>query len=281
MVRRASDRAPHGGCMIFVMPDLASAVFWIALGKIIVANLILSGDNAVVIAMACRNLPEKFKRPAIIGGSAGAILLRVIFVFLIGWLLSIPYVKLIGGLLLLWIGIKLLNEDEGHGDGLQASTNIWSAVWTIIVADAVMSLDNAIAIAGAARGDGVLIMLGLLISMPIIIVGSTLLTTILQRYPILVILGGALLGFLGGEIMAADGKSDVFDAAGRKSVVVKPGSIAEFLDARIPHAELVCGVVGAVIVVAIGMWLSRRRKPAEEAVDLAEHNASDDPAKKS
>jgi YjbE family integral membrane protein len=267
--------------MIFVMPDLASAVFWIALGKIILANLILSGDNAVVIAMACRNLPNQYKRPAIIGGSAGAILLRVIFVFLIGWLLSIPYVKLIGGILLLWIGIKLLNEDEGHGDGVKASTNIWSAVWTIIVADAVMSLDNAIAIAGAARGDGVLIMLGLLISMPIIIVGSTLLTTILQRYPILVILGGALLGFLGGEIMAADGKSDVFDSAGHKSVVVKPGSIAAFLDAHVPHAEYVCGAAGAVIVVVIGMWLSRRRKPAEEVVDLAEHDEPTDPTKKS
>lgn len=267
--------------MIFVMPDLASAVFWIALGKIILANLILSGDNAVVIAMACRNLPEKYKRPAIIGGSAGAIILRVIFVFLIGWLLSIPYVKLIGGLLLLWIGVKLLNEDEGHGDGVQASTNIWSAVWTIIVADAVMSLDNAIAIAGAARGDGVLIMLGLLISMPIIIVGSTLLTTVLQRYPVLVVLGGALLGFLGGEIMAADGKSDVFDAAGKKTVVVKPGSIAAFLDANVPHAEYVCGAIGAVLVVAIGMWLSRRRKPGEEAVDLAEHATPDDPTKKS
>ena len=266
--------------MIFVMPDLASAVFWIALGKIIVANLILSGDNAVVIAMACRNLPNQYKRPAIVGGSVGAIVLRVVFVFLIGWLLSIPYVKLIGGVLLLWIGIKLLNEDEGDGDGVKASTNLWSAIWTIIVADAVMSLDNAIAIAGAARGDGVLIILGLLISMPIIIVGSTLLTTILQRYPILVILGGALLGYLGGEIIAADGKSDVFDSAGHKSVVVKPGSIAAWLDVHLPHAELICGMVGAVLVVVIGLWLARRREHAAVAVDLAKNDTPADPEKK-
>ena len=249
--------------MIFVMPDLASAVFWVALGKIIVANLILSGDNAVVIAMACRNLSDKHRKPAIIGGSLGAIILRVIFVFMITWLLSVPYLKLIGGALLLWIGVKLLNEEEeGHGDGVKASSSLWSAVWTIIVADAVMSLDNAIAIAAAANNDGVLIMLGLVISIPIIIFGSTLLTNILQRYPVLVIIGGALLGWIGGEVMATDGKPP-------NAEVAPEGTIAAWLEHRIPHAEHVCAAAGAVFVVAVGLFLSRRRKPAE-VVDLAE-----------
>jgi YjbE family integral membrane protein len=245
------------------MPDPASAVFWAALGKIIVANIILSGDNAVVIAMACRNLSERHRRPAIIGGSLGAIILRVIFVFLITWLMSVPYLKLIGGALLLWIGVKLLNESEGHdGDGLKASASLWGAVWTIIVADAVMSLDNAIAIAAAANNDGVLIMLGLIISIPIIIFGSTLLTTVLQRYPVLVIIGGGLLGWIGGEVMATDGKPP--------NVAVAPeGTIAAWLEARIPHAEHTCAVAGALFVVALGMWLSRRRRPVE-AVDLAD-----------
>jgi YjbE family integral membrane protein len=248
--------------MTFVMPDLASAVFWLALGKIIIANIILSGDNAVVIAMACRNLSDQHRKPAIIGGSLGAIVLRVIFVFMITWLMSVPYLKLIGGALLLWIGVKLLNEEEGHGDGMKASASLWGAVWTIIVADAVMSLDNAIAIAAAANNDGVLIMLGLIISIPIIIFGSTLLTTVLQRYPVLVIIGGALLGWIGGEVMATDGKPP-------NAAVAPEGSIAAWLEHRIPHAEHICAAAGALFVVVVGLWLARRRKPAE-IVDLAE-----------
>jgi len=249
--------------MTFVMPDVASAVFWVALGKIIIANIILSGDNAVVIAMACRNLSDQHRKPAIIGGSLGAIVLRIIFVFMITWLLSVPYLKLIGGALLLWIGVKLLNEDEGHGeDGVKASASLWGAVWTIIVADAIMSLDNAIAIAAAANNDGVLIMLGLVISIPIIIFGSTLLTSVLQRYPVLVVIGGALLGWIGGEVMATDGKPP-------NALVAPEGTVAAWLEAKIPHAEHVCAVAGALFVVVLGLYLSRRRKP-QDVVDLAE-----------
>ena len=259
--------------MHFTMPDMASAVFWIALGKIILANIILSGDNAVVIAMACRNLSEKHRRPAIMAGSAGAIVLRVIFVFMIAWLMNIPYLKLVGGLLLLWIGVKLLNENEGEGDGVKASASLSGAIWTIIVADAVMSLDNAIAIAVAAKNDGVLIIAGLLISIPIIIFGSTLLTTVLQRYPILVILGGGLLGWLGGEIIAGDGRKVFFENGGKREVLM-PGTIASWLEANVPHAEHVCGVVGVLVVVGLGLWLRRRTTARElahkhESVDLA------------
>jgi YjbE family integral membrane protein len=259
--------------MFFVMPDLASAVFWVALGKIIIANIILSGDNAVVIAMACRNLSDKHRRPAILGGSLGAIILRVIFVFVIGWLMSVPYLKLIGGALLLWIGVKLVMEEEEESDGIKAHGNLWAAVWTIIVADAIMSLDNAIAIAAAAKNDGVLVILGLVISIPIIIFGSTLLTKVLQRFPVLVILGGGLLGWIGGEVIATDGKPPGVEHA-------PAGTVAAFLEARIPHAELVFSIAGAVLVVGLGMWLARRRKPDEEVVDLVEHDKPTDPSKK-
>src|SRR5438094_8786943 len=135
--------------MVFVMPDLSSAVFWAALWKIIIANIILSGDNAVVIAMACHNLSDKYRRPAIFFGSAGAIVLRIIFCAVIGFLLSVPYLKLVGGALLFWIGIKLVVEEEVNAD-IKAHDNIWAAIWSILAADALMRLDTALAMPPAA-----------------------------------------------------------------------------------------------------------------------------------
>jgi YjbE family integral membrane protein len=257
--------------MEFVMPDLSSGPFWAALGKIIVADIILAGDNAVVIALAARNLEARHRKPAILIGSFGAIALRVLFVFIVGLLLSVPYLKLIGGLLLLWIGVKLLTqgdgEHEGGGESIKASRNMWGAIWTIIVADAVMSLDNAIAIAAAANNDGVLVILGLLISIPIIIYGSTMLTSLLQRYPILVVFGGALLGWIGGEVMSSDGKPP-------QAAVAPPGTIAAWLEARIPYAHYVCAAAGAIFVVVVGKFLDARRRAKQaaeqpELVDLA------------
>src|SRR5947207_13211455 len=168
--------------MVFFMPDLSSAVFWAALWKIIIASIVLSGDNAVVIAMACHNLSAKCRRPAIFFGSAGAIVLRIIFCAVIGYLLSVPYLKLVGGALLLWIGVKLVMEEDDEAN-IKAHENIWAAIWTIIVADAVMRLDNAIAIAAAAKGDSTLIVIGLVISIPIIIFGATLISQLLDRVP--------------------------------------------------------------------------------------------------
>ena len=243
--------------MVFVMPDLSSAVFWAALWKIIIANIILSGDNAVVIAMACHNLSDKYRRPAIIFGSAGAIVLRIIFCAVIGLLLAIPYLKLVGGALLFWIGIKLVVQEE-EGADIKAHDNIWAAVWTIIVADAVMSLDNAIAIAAAARGDFTLIVIGLVISIPIIIVGATLISKVLDRFPWLGLVGAGLLGWIAGEVMAGDGRFDEVDASGKLVEVVRPGTVAAWLDATIPHAEVVCGALGAGLVIVIGLYLSRR-----------------------
>jgi YjbE family integral membrane protein len=243
--------------MVFVMPDLSSAVFWAALWKIIIANIILSGDNAVVIAMACHNLSDKYRRPAIIFGSAGAIVLRIIFCAVIGLLLAIPYLKLVGGALLFWIGIKLVVQEEDDAN-IKAHDNIWAAVWTIIVADAVMSLDNAIAIAAAARGDFTLIVIGLVISIPIIIVGATLISKVLDRFPWLGLVGAGLIGWIAGEVMAGDGRFDEVDASGKLVEVVRPGTVAAWLDATIPHAELVCAALGAGLVIVVGLYLSRR-----------------------
>jgi len=243
--------------MVFVVPDLSSAVFWAALWKIIIANIILSGDNAVVIAMASHNLSDKYRRPAIFFGSAGAIVLRIIFCAVIGFLLSVPYLKLVGGALLFWIGIKLVVEEEESAD-IKAHDNIWAAIWTIIVADAVMSLDNAIAIAAAAKGDFTLIVIGLVISIPIIIVGATMIAKVLDRFPWLGLVGAALIGWIAGEVMAGDGRFDEVDAGGKLVEVVKPGTIAAWLDATIPHAEMVCGALGAGLVVVVGLYLARR-----------------------
>ena len=243
--------------MVFVVPDLSSAVFWAALWKIIIANIILSGDNAVVIAMACHNLSDKYRKPAIFFGSAGAIVLRIIFCAVIGYLLAVPYLKLVGGLLLLWIGIKLVVEEE-EGADIKAHDNIWAAIWTIIVADAVMSLDNAIAIAAAAKGDFTLIVIGLVISIPIIIVGATLISKVLDRFPWLGLVGAGLIGWIAGEVMAGDGRRDEVDAAGKLVEVVQPGTVAAWLDATIPHAEMVCAALGAGLVIVVGLYIARR-----------------------
>ena len=157
------------------------AAFWTALGQIIGVNIILSGDNAVVIALACRNLPEKYRNKAIFAGSAGAIILRVVFSIFVVELMTFSYLKLIGGLLLLWIGVKLIVPETEHGDGVEGASNLWGAIRTVVIADAVMSLDNVIAIAAAARGNFALLVIGLAISIPLIIVGSQLILKILVR----------------------------------------------------------------------------------------------------
>lgn len=227
--------------------------FWSGLVQIILVNIVLSGDNALVIALACRNLQKKHQKPAILIGSAGAIVLRIIFVLIVDQLLKIGYLKLIGGLLLLWIGVKLVQGEEEGEDGVKASASLWGAIRTIIIADAVMSLDNAIAIAAAAHGDTTLIVLGLIISIPLIIFGATLIMLLLQRFPIIVIAGGALLGYIAGEVLATD------------------PAYAERLAAALPNAKTIFEIGGAVITVAIGYFLQYRAKKRHRAepVDLA------------
>ena len=222
--------------------EFASAAFWAALGSIILANILLSGDNAVVIAMAARSLPAHQQKKAIFFGSAAAIVMRVVLTLIAVEMLKWPFLKIVGGVLLVYIGVTLLlEEDGGHDDGAQANAGLMHAIRTILIADLVMSLDNVLAVAAAAKGNTLLLVLGLGISIPLIIFGSTLLLKVMERFPIIITLGAALLGFLAGEMIFSD-----------------PAVTARFGEQS--HLVLNCvGVVGAVLVVALGKFLQRRQ----------------------
>jgi YjbE family integral membrane protein len=241
----------------FALIDILSAAFWIAVGKIMLANVVLSGDNAVVIAMACRNLPERHRTRAVFLGSLGAIVLRILFCAIIGLLLGVPYLKLVGGLLLLWIGVKLVAEEGGDSD-IKAHSSLWAAISTIVIADAVMSLDNAIAIAAAAHGNFPLIIIGLVISIPIIVLGATLISKLLDRYPWISLVGAGLIGWIAGEVIAGDGRSEKADSAGNIVHFVRPDSIAAWLDSILPHAERSLAAFGAGFVVILGLYFTHR-----------------------
>lgn len=191
------------------MEEFLTAHFWLAVGQIIMIDILLGGDNAVVIALACRQLPPKLRTKGILWGTAGAIVLRVILIAFALTLLQVPFLKLVGAALLLWIGVKLLvPEDEGHSD-IQGSDKLWAAVKTVIVADLVMSIDNVIAIAGAATGAGSqhqlpLVIFGLLVSIPIIIWGSQLVLKLMDRFPLIITVGGMLLGWIAGTMAHSD-----------------------------------------------------------------------------
>ena len=246
------------------MLETASTVeFWQALGAIIWVNLLLSGDNAVVIALAARSLPPHQQKLAVFWGSAAAIILRVILTVFAVALLQLPWLKLIGGVLLLWIGVKLLVPEEG-GEGIQSSDNLFQAVKTILIADLVMSLDNVIAVAAAAEQGPpaakiALLIIGLALSIPIVIFGSTLMLKVMHRFPVIITLGAALLGYIAGDIMATDPALNTWlTGLGAEYVNGKPKfggwSIA-----------LVCGAVGALFVYLLGTWLAKRQEAAEQA----------------
>ncbi|CAN7645158.1 TerC family protein [Bosea sp. LjRoot9] len=184
--------------------DFSSSQFWVSLLQIIWIDLLLSGDNAVVIALACRSLPENRRKIGIWLGAGAAVGLRIVFALVVSYLLNVPFLKVAGGILLFWIAIKLaMGEEEAHNE-IEASDNLWRAVRTIAIADAVMSLDNVIAIAAASRGHPELFIFGLLLSIPLIIMGAQLLTSIIERFPILVWLGAALLGWIAAEMIIGD-----------------------------------------------------------------------------
>src|SRR5688572_31790474 len=183
--------------------ELYTQVFWIGLLKIIGVNLILSGDNAVVIALAARSLPARQQKAAVLWGSGAAVLMRIVLTIFAVALLTLPWLKLVGSLLLFWIGIKLLLPEEGDED-ISASDNLISAIKTILIADLVMSIDNVIAVAAAAQGSMTLLVLGLAISIPLVIFGSTLLLHLMERWPIIITIGGGLLGFVAGEVLVTD-----------------------------------------------------------------------------
>jgi YjbE family integral membrane protein len=245
-----------------MLEEFYTQAFWLGLLKIIGVNLILSGDNAVVIALAARSLPQRQQKAAVLWGSGAAVVMRIILTIFAVALLTLPWLKLVGSLLLFWIGIKLLLPEDGD-ENINASDNLISAIKTILIADLVMSIDNVIAVAAAAQGSMTLLILGLAISIPLVIFGSTLLLHLMERWPIIITIGGGLLGFVAGEMLVTDpalhgwlsGMGVEFD--GEKP---KVGSLS---------LEVICGLVGAVIVIAAGTLIGKRR-----AMKAAVHEAA-------
>jgi YjbE family integral membrane protein len=221
--------------------------FFAALIQIIWINIILSGDNAVVIAMACRDLPPETRNKGIWLGAAAAIGLRVIFSFIVTFLMALPFLRIVGGLLLFWIALDLLNTEDGHGKEIKGHDKLFHAVQTIAIADVVMSLDNVLAIAAIAKDDMVLLVLGLLISIPLIIAGSSIILTAIQRFPILLWAGVALLGWLGGGMM-------VQDAWLHPHLTSISWPLPEPFD--LDHT---LGMLGTVLVLLSGYWKQSRR----------------------
>ena len=240
------------------MDFLTSLPFWVALGQIIMIDILLGGDNAVVIALACRKLPPAQRTKGIIWGTAGAIVLRVILIFFAMTLLALPWLKFVGALLLVWIGVKLLAPDEeGHGE-LATSDKLLAAIKTIIVADLVMSVDNVIAIAGAAQNAGehqmLLVVLGLLISIPIIVWGSQLVIKLMARFPMIITAGGMLLGWIAGGMLVSD------------PVMANPDKWQWML--KLPQNDMIkygASVAGALIVLVIGKYVASRQAKAAPA----------------
>ena len=234
------------------MEEFLTAHFWVAVGQIILIDILLGGDNAVVIALACRSLPPHQRTKGILWGTAGAIVLRVILIAFALTLLQVPFLKLVGAILLVWIGIKLLvREDEDEHSNIQASDKLWGAVKTVIVADLVMSVDNVIAIAGAAQGAGEqhqlpLVIFGLLVSIPIIVWGSQLVLKLMDRFPFIITLGGMLLGWIAGTMAHTD-----------------PGVVNYLPQEKVWNYAF--GIAGALLVLAIGKIMAGRRGPQEAA----------------
>lgn len=233
------------------MMEFFDALHWGAILQIIMIDILLGGDNAVVIALACRNLEHKQRMQGILWGTAGAIILRVILIFFALTLLGIPFLKIVGGLLLVWIGVKLLLPDDDEHDNITGAKSIWKAVKTIIIADFVMSIDNVIAIAGAALNTDpdhqmIYVIFGLLVSVPIIVWGSTLVLKLIDRFPIVVLLGAGLLGWIAGGMLV----TDIF-------VVERIGEVSGTV-------KIAAEVIGALVVVGLGKWLASRKAGVKE-----------------
>ena len=225
--------------------DLSPA-YMLAVGQIIWIDLLLSGDNAVVIALACRSLPDRQRRWGILLGAAAAIVLRILFALVISQIMQVPFLMTLGGVLLLWIAVKLLKGEEAEAKDVAASDKLWQAVRTIAMADAVMSLDNVVAISAASRGDYWLFIFGLAVSIPLIVIGATLITGLIRRFPLFVWAGAALLGWIAGEMIAKD--------PGLHDLGFPTGASLHYATAAI------C----AAAVVLLGYWLKKReaRQPA-------------------
>lgn len=220
------------------MSMLTTPEFWLALSQIILINIVLSGDNAVVIALASRSLPPEQQKKAILFGSAGAVVLRIVLTFFAVYLLTLPYLKLAGAGMLLWIGVNLL-KGEDEEEELEGHSNLAAAIKTIVIADFVMSLDNVIGVAAAAKGNVVLLVVGLGVSIPLIIYGSTVILKLMNRFPVIITIGAGLLGWVAGEMAFSD------------------PAIKTWAEAN--HGlHMVPSIIGALTVVAIGKYLQSR-----------------------
>ncbi|PSJ17203.1 TerC family protein [Nitrosomonas supralitoralis] len=234
-----------------------SPQFWIAVMQIIAIDIVLGGDNAVVIALACRRLPEHQRRLGIMWGVVGAIGLRVVLIFFALSLLALPYLKIVGAVLLLWIGTKLLQPEPAEAHEIDANTTLLGAIKTIIVADAVMSLDNVIAIAGAAKDSIGLVIFGLVVSVPIIVWGSQLVMKVMDRYPITIVIGAGLLGWIAGDMLITD-------------VVTK-----DWVTAQAKYLQWIAPVAMALLVIMLGKVLAARHQAKfRPVIDLIDEEKS-------
>ncbi len=229
--------------MDFIAASLADPLLWGKLFEIIVLNIVLSGDNAVVIALACRALAPAQRTKGIALGAIVAVLLRVVFTVVVASLLSAPFLRIAGAVLLFWIAVKLVLEDgEGDEDAIAASSKLWKAVQTVAIADIVMSLDNVLAIAAVAKDSLPLLVAGLVISIPLIVVGASLITRLLAQFPLLVWAGAGLLGWVAGEMLDSD-----------------PWFASQFGAAMMHQLEYPAAILGALLVLGLGYWLKSRR----------------------
>ncbi len=230
----------------------SSPEFWVALLQIIGVNIVLSGDNAVVIALAARSLPADQQKRAVAWGSGAAVVMRIVLTIVAVELLRLPYLKLVGAALLLWIAVQLLlPEGESHEDGAGASSNLGAAIKTILIADLVMSLDNVIAVAAAAKDSLALLIIGLAISIPLVVFASTLLLTLMSRYPIIITIGAALLGWVSGEMAIGD------------------PAVKDWVDAEAGFLHYLAPAAGALGVVLVGRWLASRAGASQPGVEVA------------
>jgi YjbE family integral membrane protein len=269
------DPANIGAFVTQFQTEMTQPTFWVAVGKIIWINVLLSGDNALVIALAWRGLEPRHRLWGMILGAGAAVILRIIFTGIVATLMALPYLKLVGGLALIVIAAKLLVPEQEDEEGVESASHLWAAVQIVVVADIVMSLDNVIAVAAAANGSVPLLVLGLAISVPLIVAGAALIMALLTRLPILVWAGAALLGWIAGDVIATDPAihpklNALFSApfgARLDSMLASFGATPHFANHG-NGGELVCAVLGVIVVLAVGaIW--RKRALQKHVADSA------------
>jgi len=272
------DPANIGAFVTQFQNEMTQPAFWVAVGKIIWINVLLSGDNALVIALACRGLAPRQRLWGMVFGAAAAVILRIIFTGIVATLMELPYLKLVGGLALIVIAAKLLVPEPEDEDSVQSASHLWAAVQIVVVADIVMSLDNVIAVAAAANGSVPLLILGLAISVPLIVAGAALIMALLEKMPILVWAGAALLGWIAGDVIATDPavhpRLDALFAgplgAGLDGVLKALGMAPHFANHG-NGGELALAALGVIVVLVAGtIWRKRTlQKHAEESAKAA------------